>query len=874
MGLAVGTTVGPYEILAPLGAGGMGEVYRATDTRLGRDVALKVLPERVAESPELRERFEREARAVASLSHPGILAIHDFGTDGGRTFAAMELLEGETLRERLATGPISPRRATEYALQLAQALAAAHDRGVVHRDVKPENVFLTREGRVKVLDFGLARQASSLLTGSGDDSVSPTLAPGTEPGTVLGTVGYMSPEQVKGQEADARSDIFSFGTVLYEMLTGKRAFRGETAAETMTAILRADPAEPASVHDGIPLALERIVDHCLEKSPDRRFRTAHDLAFALETASGASSRSAAAVAAAGERPRWRKLAWGAAALLGLAVAVQAGRILERRAPAAPGGAAAPGSVLRLTNQPGPERWPQLSPDGKTLAFVAAAASSDEGDLHPARGRGKRDQPHARLPGRRHPPGLLAGRRPDRVPLGACRGGPLRHGLDRRVREAARRSRLQPELVAGRTGDRVSTVSWGDVASRSGWGELLGDRRLLRGPTPDRDAGRRRRTRWSPRVTASRTGACRTRASGTSSPVAAAGGSAVAVTTDAAIAWDPVWWPDGRHLYFTSDRGGTMNLWRVAIDEASGRVLGPPEPLTVPSAWAGHGSLSGDGRTLVYADRDVRTTLMRTALDAVRGRASGSAAVVLRGSLELRDQALSPDGEWIAFTTAGREDVFVIRADGTGFRQLTDDAFRDRGVAWSPDGQRLAFYSNREGDYQAFTARPDGSELKQVSAVPGGLWYVAWSPDGSELATCGEKGAWRIDLRQPVGEAAARRLPPIDETHEFCPRSWSPDGQALAGIAIGPGAVWRGLHTLSLASGAYRRLGDQDELVAWLDTGRLVVGTTRGEIQVVDARSGEVRELARGLGLSVSADGRWLTYAELSEEADVWMATLP
>ena len=199
MALEPGRSLGPYRIVSPLGAGGMGEVYRATDTRLGRDVALKVLPERVAASPELRERFEREARAVASLSHPGILAIHDFGTDGGQTFAAMELLEGETLRERLAHGAALPApRPPSSPCSSPQALAAAHDKGVVHRDVKPDNVFVTREGRVKVLDFGLARQASSLLASSGDDSVSPTLAPGTEPGTVLGTVGYMSPEQVKG----------------------------------------------------------------------------------------------------------------------------------------------------------------------------------------------------------------------------------------------------------------------------------------------------------------------------------------------------------------------------------------------------------------------------------------------------------------------------------------------------------------------------------------------------------------------------------------------------------------------------------------------------------------------------------------------------
>jgi eukaryotic-like serine/threonine-protein kinase len=320
----------------------------------------------------------------------------------------------------------------------------------------------------------------------------------------------------------------------------------------------------------------------------------------------------------------------------------------------------------------------------------------------------------------------------------------------------------------------------------------------------------------------------------------------------------------------------MNLWRVELDEAGGTVLGPPVPLSVPSGWAGHASLSGDGRTLAYANREVRTTLMRVALDPVRGRVSGAAAVVLRGSLELRDQALSPDGEWIAFTTSGREDLFVVRSDGTGFRQLTDDAFRDRGVSWSPDGKRLAFYSNREGEYQAFTVRPDGSELKRVTALPGGLTFPSWSPDGAELVACAglDEQAWRIDLRQPLGEAAARRLPPIDETHFLCARSWSPDGKSLAGFAIDPGGVWRGLYVLSLASGAYRRLGDRiGSEVLWLDAGHLVVGTPR-EVQVVDARSGEARDLARGQSPSLSADGRWLAYLEQSEEADVWMAAPP
>ena len=563
--------------------------------------------------------------------------------------------------------------------------------------------------------------------------------------------------------------------------------------------------------------------------------------------------------------------------MALAVAVQAGRLLERRAPAVPGAAAAPGNVLRLTNRPGPERWPQLSPDGKTLAFVAgAAAAPDEGDVFIQRVGGGNainltpDSPGDDTHPAFSPDGSRIAFRSEREGGGLFVMGSTGESV-KRLSDFGYNPSWSPdarEIV-------VSTVSWEEVFSRSGTGELWaidvssGARRRIE--TPD-DAVQ---PRWSPHGHRVAYWSVSNAGQRDVLTVAASGGGAVAVTTDAAIDWDPVWSPDGRHLVFSSDRGGTTNLWRVGIDEESGRVLGPPEPLTVPSGWAGHASLSGDGRTLVYAGREVRTTLMRLALDRARGRASGSPAVVLGGSLVVREQAVSPDGEWVAFTTTGREDVFVVRADGTGFRQLTDDAFRDRGPGWSPDGRRLSFYSNREGDYQAFTVRPDGSELKRVSAVPGGLWYPAWSPDGSELSVCTQEGAWRIDLRQPVAEAAARRLPPIDETHLFCARSWSPDGTALAGIAIGPGSVWRGIHVLSLASGAYRRLGDQSGPdVLWLDAGRLLVGTARGEIQVVDARSGEAREVARGLGPSVSADGRWLTYLEQSEEADVWMATLP
>src|SRR6266699_2157657 len=258
MTLSSGSRLGPYEITVPIGAGGMGEVYRAKDPRLGREVAIKVLPSSFSEDADRLRRFEQEARAAGILNHPNITAVYDVGQHEGAPYVVQELLEGETLRSVLAGGKLSPRKAIEYGLQIAHGLAAAHEKGIVHRDLKPENVFVTRDGRVKILDFGLAKVASA----QPDETRSPTVAE-TEPGTVMGTVGYMSPEQVRGRPADARSDIFSAGVVLFEMLAGTRPFHRDSAVETMNAILKDDPADLSATNAKLPPSLDRIVRHCL-----------------------------------------------------------------------------------------------------------------------------------------------------------------------------------------------------------------------------------------------------------------------------------------------------------------------------------------------------------------------------------------------------------------------------------------------------------------------------------------------------------------------------------------------------------------------------------------------------------------------------------
>src|SRR5688572_15375501 len=369
MALDTGHRLGPYEILAELGRGGMGEVYKAKDSRLGRDVAIKVLPTSFADDPDRRARFEREAQAVAALSHPNVIAIFDTGIHDSHPYVVMELLTGHTLRERLVSGPMPVRKAVDIAIQIARGLGAAHGKGIVHRDLKPENVFLLEDGQVKILDFGLARQAVAEAHSGATKTMAMTGA-----GTVMGTVGYMAPEQVRGQVVDARADVFAFGAVLYEMVCGQRAFERDTAADSMTAILTQDPPELVGSRPDLSPALDRIIRHCLEKNANERFQNARDIAFALGALSGsATSLSSGAIASvpAGEPARRPRAALVTSAAVAGALLLGAGAgYFGRGAPASPFAPVSEVSYRPVSFEDGFVFTARFAPDGRTIVYSA------------------------------------------------------------------------------------------------------------------------------------------------------------------------------------------------------------------------------------------------------------------------------------------------------------------------------------------------------------------------------------------------------------------------------------------------------------------------------------------------------------------------
>ncbi|MCA1732139.1 MAG: protein kinase [Acidobacteria bacterium] len=841
---------------------------------MGRDVAVKVLPAAAADSADRLRRFEQEARAAGTLNHPNLVTIHDSGSHEGQPYLVMELLEGETLRSRLASGRILQRKALEYALQIVRGLAVAHDKRVVHRDLKPENIFITRDGRVKVLDFGLAKLTVPAM--SSDDAPTRERHGETAPGTVLGTVGYMAPEQVRGGEVDERSDIFSFGTILYEMLSGRRAFNRDSTVETMHAVLTDEPPELTGSDIHVPLSLERIVSRCMEKNPEERFRSAHDVAFVLESLMGGSSEQVAPAAA----PHQRTLRTMSGPITIAAVTAAAAAVLVTWA-ALRDGATEPlvVSYSQLTNQHGMDMFPALAPDGSTFLFASNRTGNYDIYLQRIDGRNAinltKDSPADDHQPAFSPDGRLVAFRSERDGGGIFIMGATGESV-RRLTDLGFNPSWSPDgerLVVSSEPVVYTPSIRNTIANMHLVDVQTGESRVIPidgvQPTISPDGSRiaywqlsdpGQRDIWT---------------------VSVDGTDAHAVTSDAALDWNPVWAPDGKFLYFGSERAGTMGLWRIPIAR-NGRPRGDPQPVPVPVAFAGHFTISADGSQIGFAAIDQMSRIERHTLDAGRASTSLEAADVLGAAIMIQSWDVSPRGDWIVATNRGvQEDVHVIAVDGSDVRQITNDAARDRGPSWSPDGSEIYFYSDRGGDrYEAWKMRSDGSGLEQVTRTSGHFpWYPRLSPDGKQLLFTNQEGAFVTDATNP--DATPSQIPNPDEEHRLASVQWSPDGHSIAGARV-RGTDFRGIVIYSVADRSYRVVADRGAVPQWLPDGRIVYrdGAT---LRIAHPDGRPARTIALGGagiaakeqigGFRVAADGESLFIARTLTESDIWLATL-
>jgi serine/threonine protein kinase len=768
---ASGTRLGPYEIIELLGAGAMGEVYRARDTRLDRDVAIKILPHALAADPARLQRFEHEARAAAALNHPNILAVYDVGQEGGAPYIVSEYLRGRTLRERLEDTSMLPvKKAVTYAVQIATGLAAAHEHGIVHRDLKPENLFITSDDRLKILDFGIAKLTEA--EGPSSSTVK-TVAPGTQPGFVIGTVGYMAPEQIRGLAADRRSDIFSFGAVLYEMLCGRRAFTGTTNADVMTAILKEDPPDLTVVEPRVPPILGRVVERCLEKSPVDRFQSTEDLAFALEGLA-ASADTGSVTPHATEEPmaarKWPYAAAAVAVLLVLGVVattylrLPSSSIGVIRLPVPPPRGAA--TITPATDMM------SLSPDGKRLLFPAA--SGDGTERLWVRSLNAIDA----LP--------IAGTESGTYPFWSPDGRSIGFFAEGKLKKI-------------------------DAAGGS--------------PTTLVDAPQPAGATWSAN------GVIVFSSAGRLHRISSAGGSAAPLLganegrTGSTFA-NPTFLPDGRHLLYLDTGSGGVNegaIYAGSIDSRertvvlktasnvsygedylfflrdttlmaqpfnasrlalTGDALPVAEQIERASGGAARGAFAVADRVLAYQANEggPRVATNLTWIDRA-GIQTGT--VGDRG--DYGDVTLSPDGSRAAVSvleSLGGRDVWIFDVARGVSTRFTFDAKENLSSTWSPDGSRIAFSSRRNGHDDVFVKPSSGGGADQPLLVDNfDKLPMDWSPDGrsllfanGNLSIVGSRGSlWILPLAGGKKPYSILDAPSFSQTRG----QFSPDGKWLA-----------------------------------------------------------------------------------------------
>ena len=794
-----GQLVGHYRVLEKIGAGAMGEVFRARDERLGRDVALKLIRPGYGDNPDHVRRFEQEARAAAALNHPNILAIYDVGLEGKTPYIVSELLQGKTLRHRLIEGPLPVREASDYALQIAHGLTAAHDRHIVHRDLKPENLFLTHDGRVKILDFGVAKLQTP--PENGDRSVE-SMTTVTKHGTVIGTVAYMSPEQLRGKIVDHRSDIFSFGAILYEMLAGCRAFRGETEVDTITAVLREEPPAANLQNAAIPDSYQEIVRHCVEKDSENRFQSAKDLAFAIQTLSGSGK-----TLTSGNK-KWsgsRLLPWAMVAVLGLAVAVLALAEVFRASPARP-------IYHRLTFDAGTVFAARFASDGRSIIYGAAWGGKPV-QLFSTVGNSLLAQPlnfeHANLLAispNNELAVVLNGTRDGQLEIvdGILARAPMAGGSPREVlpdvrwadwnpksqlavvHDAAGRSRLEFPIgnVLYQSGGWISHIRFSPAGNQIAFMDhpALWDNRGVVSVTDLAGHVRRLSQEWE---------------------------------SEGGLAWRP----DGKEIWFTAvEKGHTLNLRSVDLSGEVRMLLDLPVGMTLED-------IASDGRVLVALNsrrlavgfatlgspeevdlswhdwesaRDISRDGQYVLFEDASEAAGAAYSVVLRrvdGTLPVRlgegsSGGLSPDGKWALAIPTNQQTQLTLLPTGAGQpRTLNVSGLQHIHNGWArflPDGKTISVIGDETGHApRCYLVDAATGHAKPVT--PESVLCGPSAPDGREIIG---RSTSNVISVYPVDGGDPKLIPNL--APNFVPIQWSDDGSSLYGYHAGeiPSRVYR------------------------------------------------------------------------------------
>ncbi len=889
--------LGPFEVQREVGRGGMGVVYLGRDTTLDRPVAIKALPEHLAEDPERLARFEREARTLAQLSHPNVAGIYGVEEQDGTRYLVLEYVEGETLADRLARGAMPIQDAIETCAQIAAGVDAAHDSGIVHRDLKPANVKLTPDGRVKVLDFGLAKADDAQGTSAGSSTESPTITSPLSPhpehsptiaGAILGTAAYMSPEQARGRPVDKRTDIWSFGVILYECLTGAGPFAGETATDSIGAVLHKD-VDLGPISRAAPAGVTRLLERCFRRDPARRQQSIGDARIELEDAARQLESGEGAHAQSSAR---RSVFWPAACVI--LVAALVGALVLRPAPSSTpsGGGLNISSMSQVTDENGIETHPALSPDGRTVVYgLRNGATRDiyslrvggENPINLTAGSGADDRDPTFSPdgeqiafvSSRDGGGIFlmgaTGENPRRITTGGFDPAwspdgrrimfttddvqdPYSRTMLGAIRVYDVETRQTTELDTGGTPGPMGTsftdavgAVWSPDGSRIAfWASASGQRDIFTAP--------------------------------------ASGGDRVALTSDVATDWNPMWSADGSRVLFVSDRLGRPNLWSVRVDPATGGPDGEPEPVTLGPAILEEAAISLDGSRIVFTSSIVRHRIHRVGFDLETETLTGEPRTVYESAREIIQPDATPDGGLIvARSGPPHEDLYLIDGDGSSHRRLTNDLFKDRGPQISDDGRAITFYSNRDGMYRVWEIQSDGTGMQPITPRDlGELTTHGWTPDRSLLAASrvstdalrsfvfeqSESGGFSVHLPEILG---------------FRVEEFSPDRSMLLGT-LSLEAGGEALGVLDIETGEVMDVARLDGIPApgvnagsadWLDSTRVIAWhNTLATLFVVDVRTGRTQrvpsDLRGPIALTSANDGTELILVHQGLDSDVWL----